>query len=124
MQTLRDVFPRNEAKQRKVFFQYVMLKGVNDSLVDAKELLRLTAGVPCKVNLIHFNSHDGTEFEASSDETMLAFQDYLARKGMMVTIRKSRGDDKMMACGQLGRLGPIQAPRMKVPSKYAHIVNA
>lgn len=122
MQTLRDVFPRAEAKQRKVFFQYVMLKGVNDSLVDAKELLRLTAGVPCKINLIHFNSHDGTMFEASSDETMLAFQDYLVRKGMTVTIRKSRGDDKMMACGQLGRLGPIQAPRMKVPQKYAHLV--
>ena len=122
MQTLRDVFPRNEARQQKVFFQYVMLKGVNDSLQDAKELLRLTAGVPCKVNLIHFNTHEGTEFEASDEDTMLAFQDFLVKKGMTVTIRKSRGDDEMMACGQLGKLGPSQAPRMKIPDKYAHIV--
>lgn len=124
MQTLRDVFPRQAARQQKVFFQYVMLKGVNDSLVDAKELLRLTAGVPCKVNLIHFNSHEGTEFEASDEGTMLAFQDFLVKKGMTVTIRKSRGDDKMMACGQLGKLGPRQAPRMKVPGKFEHLVKA
>lgn len=121
MQTLRDVFPRNAARQQKVFFQYLMLKGVNDSLADAKELLRLTSGVPCKINLIHFNSHEGTEFEASSDETMLLFQDYLSKKGMTVTIRKSRGDDKMMACGQLGQLGPTQPPRMKVPQRYSHL---
>lgn len=121
MKTLRDVFPRVEARQKKVFFQYLMLKGVNDSLLDAKELLRLTAGVPCKINLIHFNTHEGSEFEASDEETMLAFQDYLVRKGMTVTIRKSRGDDKMMACGQLGKLGTIQAPRMAVPPRYSHL---
>eukprot|EP00177_Eucheuma_denticulatum_P008337 GFKZ01015168.1.p1 GENE.GFKZ01015168.1~~GFKZ01015168.1.p1 ORF type:complete len:489 (-),score=57.77 GFKZ01015168.1:864-2330(-) len=121
MKTLRDVFPRAEAKQKKVFFQYLMLKGVNDSLMDAKELLRLTAGVPCKINLIHFNTHEGSEFEASDEETMLAFQDYLVRKGMTVTIRKSRGDEKMMACGQLGKLGPVQAPRMAVPQRYMHL---
>lgn len=124
MQALRDVFPRDSARQQKVFFQYLMLKGVNDSLLDAKELLRLTACVPCKINLIHFNSHDGTEFEASSEDTMLAFQDYLVKKGMTVTIRKSRGDDKMMACGQLGKLGPVQAPRMKVPERFADAVRS
>lgn len=122
MQTLRDVFPRETVRQQKVFFQYVMLKGVNDSLVDAKELLRLTSGVPCKINLIHFNSHDGTIFKASDDSTMFAFQDFLVKKGMTVTIRKSRGDDKMMACGQLGNLENFIAPRMRVPEKYAHAV--
>lgn len=122
MQLLRDEFPRAGARQRKVFFEYVMLKGVNDSLQDAKALLRLTAGVPCKVNLIHFNTHEGSEFEASSDETIYAFQDFLVKKGMTVTVRKSRGDDKMMACGQLGKLGPVQAPRMRVPERYAHTV--
>lgn len=125
MQTLRDVFPRESTiRQQKVFFQYLMLKGVNDSLMDAKELLRLTSGVPCKINLIHFNSHEGTEFEASDHETMLAFQDFLVKKGMTVTIRKSRGDDKMMACGQLGKLGPEQAPRMRVPDKYVHLMKS
>eukprot|EP00178_Gracilaria_changii_P016671 TRINITY_DN47993_c0_g1_i1.p1 TRINITY_DN47993_c0_g1~~TRINITY_DN47993_c0_g1_i1.p1 ORF type:complete len:492 (-),score=53.21 TRINITY_DN47993_c0_g1_i1:806-2281(-) len=122
MQTLRDVFPRKHGQQRKVMFQYVMLKGVNDSLQDAKELLRLTAGVPCKVNLIQFNTHEGTEFEASDEQTMLAFQEYLSGKGLTVTIRRSRGDDKMMACGQLGKLGSVQAPRLRVPDKYAHAV--
>lgn len=122
MQTLRDVFPRMSVRQQKVFFQYVMLKGVNDSLMDAKELLRLTSGVPCKINLIQFNSHEGTEFEASDRETMLAFQDFLVKKGMTVTIRRSRGDDMMMACGQLGKLGLQQPPRMRVPAKYAHAV--
>ncbi|CAN8072553.1 unnamed protein product [Agarophyton chilense] len=122
MQTLRDVFPRRHGQQRKVMFQYVMLKGVNDSLIDAKELLRLTAGVPCKINLIQFNTHEGTEFEASDGDTMEAFHEYLSGKGMTVTIRRSRGDDKMMACGQLGRLGSVQAPRTRVPERYAHAV--
>lgn len=122
MAVLRDEFPRHAARQRKVFFEYVMLKGVNDSLENAKALLRITSGVPCKINLIHFNTHEGTEFEASSDETIYAFQDFLVKKGMLVTVRASRGSDKMAACGQLGRLGPVQAPRMRVPEKYAHVV--
>jgi 23S rRNA (adenine2503-C2)-methyltransferase len=116
---LRDEFPRDSVRQSKVFFEYVMLKGVNDSLQDAKELLRLVAGVPCKINLIHFNPHEGTEFVASPEATMYAFQDYLVKKGLLVTIRQSRGDDKMMACGQLGQLGPIQAPRMRAPARFS-----
>lgn len=122
MATLRDVFPRTTTRQQKVFFQYLMLKGVNDSLEDARELVRLTAHVPCKINLIHFNSHDGTMFEASDDSTTSAFQDFLMSKGLVVTIRKSRGDDGMMACGQLGRLGPKPAPRTRVPERYANAV--
>lgn len=122
MAVLRDEFPRVEARQRKVFFEYVMLKGVNDSLANAKDLLRATAGVPCKINLIHFNTHQGSPFEASSDETIYAFQDYLVKKGMVVTVRTSRGSDQMAACGQLGILGAVQAPRMRVPEKFAHAV--
>eukprot|EP00173_Palmaria_palmata_P005107 Plantae.Rhodophyta-Palmaria_palmata.ctg8303.p1 GENE.Plantae.Rhodophyta-Palmaria_palmata.ctg8303~~Plantae.Rhodophyta-Palmaria_palmata.ctg8303.p1 ORF type:complete len:250 (-),score=42.34 Plantae.Rhodophyta-Palmaria_palmata.ctg8303:454-1149(-) len=122
MGVLRDEFPRDAARQQKVFFEYVMLKGVNDSLQDAKELLRLVAGVPCKLNLIQFNAHDGTSFTGSSKETMLGFQDYLVKKGMTVTIRASRGEDKMMACGQLGEDGPVKAPRMRVPEEYQHTV--
>ncbi|PXF41479.1 Dual-specificity RNA methyltransferase RlmN [Gracilariopsis chorda] len=123
MQTLREVFPRRRGQQRKVMFQYVMLKDVNDSLEDAKQLLRLTAGVPCKINLIQFNWHEGSEFEGSSEETMESFQRYLSGKGMTVTIRRSRGDDEMMACGQLGTLGALQPPRMKVPPRYAQAVS-
>lgn len=119
---LRDEFPRDTARQQKVFFEYVMLKGVNDSVACAKELLRLIAGVPCKVNLIQFNAHEGTTFTGSDRETMVAFQDYLTKKGMTVTIRASRGEDKMMACGQLGDDGPARAPRMKVPDEFQHAV--
>lgn len=122
MQTLREVFPRRLGQQRKVMFQYVMLKDVNDSLEDARQLVRLTADVPCKINLIQFNWHDGSPFEGSSARTMDAFQQYLSSKGMTVTIRRSRGDDHMMACGQLGTLGVQQAPRMRVPQRYAHAV--
>lgn len=122
MQVLRDEFPRREARQRKVFFEYVMLKGVNDSLENAKELLRVTSGIPCKVNLIHFNAHDGSEFQPSDKETILAFQDYLVKKGMIATVRISRGGDQMAACGQLGKLGSVTAPRMRVPPKFAHVV--
>lgn len=120
---LRDEFPReNAARQSKVFFEYVMLKGVNDSVQDAKELLRLVSGVPCKINLIQFNPHEGTLFEASPRETMYAFQDYLVKKGLTVTIRQSRGEDKMMACGQLGAGGPVRTPRRRVPEEFEHVV--
>lgn len=122
MGALRDEFPRHNARQRKVFFEYVMLKGVNDSIENAKELLACTSSVPCKVNLIKFNAHPNTPFKSSSDETIEAFRAYLADKGMLVTIRKSRGDDKMAACGQLGRQGSRIAPLMRVPDKYKHAV--
>uniref|UniRef100_A0A7S1T9K8 Radical SAM core domain-containing protein n=1 Tax=Compsopogon caeruleus TaxID=31354 RepID=A0A7S1T9K8_9RHOD len=115
---LREDFPREHARQQKVFFEYLMLRGVNDSLTDAKELLRLVAQVPCKVNLIRFNSHEGTEFQGSEESTILAFQDYLVKKGMTVTVRQSRGDDLMMACGQLGELGGVSPPRMKPPTRF------
>ncbi len=122
MQVLRDEFPREHTRQRKVFFEYVMLRGVNDTLQSARELLRLTADVPCKVNLIHFNAHAGSEFQPSDKATILAFQDYLVKKGMTVTVRISRGGDQMAACGQLGVLGARPAPRMRVPPQFAHAV--
>jgi len=126
MGVLREEFPRGNAgrTQAKVFFEYVMLRGVNDSLDDARRILRLTAGVPCKINLIHFNVHAGSEFSPSERATMLAFQDFLVRKGMTVTIRESRGDDEMAACGQLGQPGDRPSPpRMRVPTAFEHAVD-
>lgn len=122
MGALRDIFPREDIRQQKVFFQYVMLKGVNDSLQDAKQLVRLVSRVPCKINLIEFNTHEGALFEKCDEETMKAFQDFLVKKGLIVTIRKSRGDDGMMACGQLGRLQGAAAPRLTVPEKWRDVV--
>jgi adenine C2-methylase RlmN of 23S rRNA A2503 and tRNA A37 len=68
MQALREEFPRGIGGQEKVFFEYVMLRGVNDSIQDAQRLLKLTAGVPCKINLIPFNAHEGSEFASSDRE--------------------------------------------------------
>jgi len=121
MGTLREEFPRDLAKQHKVFFEYVMLKDVNDSLEDAKRILRLTAHIPCKLNLIQFNPHPGSDFVPSPRRRILEFQDFLVKKGMLVTIRESRGDDKMAACGQLGKPGDsVSPPRMKVPANFRH----
>jgi 23S rRNA (adenine2503-C2)-methyltransferase len=84
-----------------VTFEYVMLDGVNDSLEQADALVRLTADVPCKLNLIPFNPFPGTEFRTSPRERILAFQQRLMDAGIVTTVRKTRGDDIDAACGQL-----------------------
>lgn len=86
---------------RFITFEYVMLKGVNDSLPHADELFRLLDGKPAKLNLIPFNPFPGTEFECSSAETIRRFQARLRDRGLVVTTRKTRGDDIDAACGQL-----------------------
>mmetsp|Transcript_9049 Transcript_9049/g.23802 ORF Transcript_9049/g.23802 Transcript_9049/m.23802 type:complete len:500 (-) Transcript_9049:53-1552(-) len=123
MSALADEFPRrgdNAGRlQRKVFLEYIMLKDINDSLEDARNILRITAKVPCKLNLIRFNTHEGAAFQGSDDETILKFQNFLKSKGMQVTLRESRGDEAMMACGQLGKPGDLpEPPRMKVPARF------
>ncbi|MEO1476407.1 MAG: 23S rRNA (adenine(2503)-C(2))-methyltransferase RlmN [Pseudomonadota bacterium] len=86
---------------RRVTFEYVMLKGVNDSLAEARDLVRLLKGVPSKINLIPFNPWPGTQYECSDPETIEAFADVLNRAGYASPIRKPRGRDIFAACGQL-----------------------
>ncbi|HEX6979792.1 MAG TPA: 23S rRNA (adenine(2503)-C(2))-methyltransferase RlmN [Alphaproteobacteria bacterium] len=86
---------------RRITFEYVMLKGVNDSPADARELLRLIRGIPSKINLIPFNPWPGSPFECSDDATITAFADILARAGYTAPVRKPRGRDILAACGQL-----------------------
>jgi len=91
--------------RRKVTFEYVMLGGVNDSLEDAKRLLRLISDIPNKVNLIPFNEHDGCDFRAPTRAAIDAFHAYLIDRHVTVITRDSRGSDISAACGQLkGRL--------------------
>ena len=78
-----------------------MLKGVNDSLVDAAELVALLNGVPAKVNLIPFNPWPGSEYECSSKKVIERFSDYLEEHGLPAPIRTPRGRDILAACGQL-----------------------
>jgi 23S rRNA (adenine2503-C2)-methyltransferase len=86
---------------RFITFEYVMLRGVNDSIAHADELYRLLRGKPAKVNLIPFNPFPGTVFKRSSAETIRHFQNRLREKGLVATTRKTRGDDIDAACGQL-----------------------
>jgi 23S rRNA (adenine2503-C2)-methyltransferase len=86
---------------RRITFEYVMLKGVNDSPSDARELVRLLAGIPAKVNLIPFNAWPGAPYECSSDAAMTAFSDIVFTAGYSAPVRKPRGRDILAACGQL-----------------------
>jgi 23S rRNA (adenine2503-C2)-methyltransferase len=86
---------------RRITFEYVMLKGVNDSPTDARALARLVAGIPCKFNLIPFNAWPGSAFECSSADAMTRFAQILNDAGYTAPIRTPRGRDIMAACGQL-----------------------
>jgi 23S rRNA (adenine2503-C2)-methyltransferase len=86
---------------RRITFEYVMLKGVNDSPADARELVRLVKGLPAKFNLIPFNKWPGAIYECSSEEAMLKFQEIIQDAGYSAPIRRPRGRDILAACGQL-----------------------
>ena len=86
---------------RRITFEYVMLKGVNDSEADARELLRLAKGIPVKFNLIPFNPWPGAPYECSTPEAMDKFVNILNDGGFSSPIRQPRGRDIMAACGQL-----------------------
>ena len=86
---------------RRITFEYVMLKGVNDSLEDAKELVRLLKGVPAKINLIPFNPWPGSNYECSDWEQIEKFADFINANGYASPIRTPRGRDILAACGQL-----------------------
>ena len=86
---------------KRVTFEYVMLKGVNDSPADAKALVRLLAGIPAKVNLIPFNPWPGAPYECSDPKTIEDFGSILNRAGYASPVRKPRGRDILAACGQL-----------------------
>ena len=86
---------------RRITFEYVMLDGVNDTLEDAKELVRLLKGIPAKINLIPFNEWPGSPYERSDWERIEAFADIIYKAGYASPIRTPRGEDIMAACGQL-----------------------
>jgi len=86
---------------RRITFEYVMLKGVNDSAADAKQLVRLMAGIPAKINLIPFNPWPGAPYECSEWEQIELFGEIVNRAGYASPIRTPRGRDIMAACGQL-----------------------
>ncbi|NKD85459.1 23S rRNA (adenine(2503)-C(2))-methyltransferase RlmN [Haematospirillum jordaniae] len=86
---------------RRITFEYVMLKGINDSDADARELARLVRGIPCKFNLIPFNKWPGSDLECSSWDRIERFADILCDLGYSAPVRRPRGRDILAACGQL-----------------------
>lgn len=86
---------------RRITFEYVMLKGVNDSLEDARALVKLLKGIPAKINLIPFNPWPGSRYECSDWETIERFAEFINNAGYASPIRTPRGRDILAACGQL-----------------------
>ncbi|MFT4619115.1 MAG: 23S rRNA (adenine2503-C2)-methyltransferase [Sulfitobacter sp.] len=103
IEALLDVlrtYPKVSNSER-ITFEYVMLKGVNDTDEDAYRLVELIRGIPAKINLIPFNEWPGAPYERSSNNRIHAFADILYKAGYATPIRKPRGEDIMAACGQL-----------------------
>ncbi|MGY9025131.1 MAG: 23S rRNA (adenine(2503)-C(2))-methyltransferase RlmN [Candidatus Pelagibacterales bacterium] len=99
IQACRD-YPRSR-NSRRITFEYVMLKGVNDSLADAQALVDLIEGIPAKINLIPFNPWPNSPYECSSNNQIKKFGDFINDAGYSSPVRKTRGQDIMAACGQL-----------------------
>jgi 23S rRNA (adenine2503-C2)-methyltransferase len=98
METLKH-FPLH--KGRRITFEYILIRDINDRLSDATNLARLLKNIRAKINLIPFNRYDGSPFDEPDEGNIVAFQDELIRKNYTVTIRKSKGADISAACGQL-----------------------
>jgi 23S rRNA (adenine2503-C2)-methyltransferase len=101
-------------KRSRITFEYVMLAGVNDRPDDARRLARLLAGVKSKVNLIPLNAAAGIPFERPSDAVVDQFAKILAERGLVVSVRKSRGRDIRAACGQLIVEGQQRSPGQRL----------
>lgn len=99
MQACRD-YP-GLSNSRRITFEYVMLKGINDQPWHAKQLIKLLRGIPCKVNLIPFNPWPGSDYVCSDADTIKSFSDMVNAAGYASPIRKTRGQDIFAACGQL-----------------------
>lgn len=97
--------------QRRLSLEYIMWRGVNDDIAHADQLLRLIGNTGCRVNLIRFHAIPDVELVSSSDERMLMFRNYLNSKGVTATIRTSRGEDIMAACGMLAGKKAKSDPR-------------
>jgi 23S rRNA (adenine2503-C2)-methyltransferase len=100
---------------KRITFEYVMLKGVNDSLKDAKELVSLLKGIPAKINLIPFNPWPGSDYECSDWDQIEKFADFVNANGYASPIRKPRGRDILAACGQL----KSESERLRIKQRQA-----
>ena len=117
------------SKQRRLSFEYIVFKGVNDSLIYAKEIVKLLRGIECRVNLIRFHAIPNVDLEGVDMETMVAFRDYLTQHGVFATIRASRGEDIFAACGMLStakqqKENGVPSPHLTPILKYNYETNS
>ena len=91
--------------QRRLSFEYIMWKGINDDIEHAKALVSLIGGLDCRVNLIRFHKIPGVDLQPATEERMIMFRNFLNNHGIISTIRASRGEDIMAACGMLAGKG-------------------
>jgi 23S rRNA (adenine2503-C2)-methyltransferase len=103
-------FP-SASNTRRITFEYVMLKGINDSEADAHELVRLIAGMPAKVNLIPFNPWPGSHYDCSAPPVVARFARIVNDAGFSAPVRTPRGQDILAACGQLRTDSQQRSPR-------------
>ncbi len=106
---------------RRITFEYVMLKGLNDSRSDAERILRLLAGIPSKVNLIPFNPHPASPYKRPEIQEVMAFQKYLLDRNLMTTIRISKGPDILAACGQLRSKEALRSKHAERRQREQHL---
>ena len=91
-------------RQRRVSFEYIMFKGLNDTPAHVRELARILNGIRCRINLIRFHAIPGSEYSSPGLREIEAFRDSLNAKGITATVRASRGEDISAACGLLSTL--------------------
>jgi 23S rRNA (adenine2503-C2)-methyltransferase len=100
-EVISEIKKWNFGRQRRISFEYILFKGLNDSPYHVRELVRLLNGIRCRINLIRFHPIPGTPLVSPDDETINRFRDQLNEKGLLTTIRASRGQDIYAACGLL-----------------------
>ncbi len=93
--------------QRRVSFEYILFDGVNDTMRHAVEIVKVLRGIPCRINIIKYHDSNENELKSSSDEKINFFKEYLNNNGIITTIRKSRGEDILAACGMLASNGEL-----------------
>lgn len=104
-EVVREIKSWDFGRQRRVSFEYILFEGLNDSPAHVRELARLLDGMKCRINLIRFHPVPGTPLKSPSDKVMQEFKDALNNKGILTTVRASRGQDIYAACGLLSTKG-------------------
>jgi len=115
LETLQEALKYFYAKTgTRVTFEYIIFKGFNDTLMDAKELAEFCKCVPCKINVIEYNPIDGEPFQKATEEAISIFVQFLEERNLIVNVRRSRGKDIDAACGQLANKNKTIAQNQRI----------